>query len=157
MRKPYAVAPFECLILGGADCSAGQFRIDGNLAEHPFGRRRNVVDHLSHPHREAIGELQLGLRANHRLLHDVRIPSGRHHGVVGVAIRIDEDAVARHLDIVENHERILLVEAAGEWMVEKFFFVAQLSRQRNFSPGVPIGMQNERPYASAPSGNGIAG
>ena len=101
------------------DRGASEFRIGGNLAQHLLGRGRDIIDDLGHPHRETIGELELGLRANHRLLHDVGIPPGGHHGVVGVTIRIDEDAIARHLDIVEDHESVLLVEAARQRMVEQ--------------------------------------
>jgi hypothetical protein len=55
---------------------------------------------------------------DHRLLHDVGLPARRHHAVVGGEVAVDEQPVARHLDVVEDHECVLLVEAAREREIE---------------------------------------
>ena len=98
---------------------------------------------------QAVRELQLGERADRRLLHDVRPPrGGPHHRVVDVEVAVDEDPLARHLDVVEDHERVLLVEAGRQRTVERVG-AGRATRCRGTgrsSPGVSIGIEKLSAY-----------
>ncbi len=115
---PHAVAIFVRPLLRGENGRTRKLGEHSDFTKWLLSLRLNGIDRFRHAAREPPGEFKLGLCPDHRLLHDVRPPRGLHHGVIDVEIAIDEDALTRHLDIVEDDERILLVETAGEWVVE---------------------------------------
>ena len=117
VREPDAPGIFLGLHLGRVDRRSGEFGEGPDFAEHFLGCGLFAVDALQHPVGDAPGELQLGLRPDHGLLHDVGRPGSPHHRIVGSEVRIDEHAVLRHLDIVEDHEGVLLVEAPGQGVI----------------------------------------
>ena len=57
-----------------------------------------------------------------------------------IDIAKQEDALPRHEHVIEEDDGIHLLEARAERMVEVRAPRSKLSRQRNFSPGVPHGM-----------------
>ncbi len=80
----------------------------------------DVVHRFGHARREPVRELELREGAQRGLLHDVRPPRSRKHDrAVDVGLTVDEDAVAGHLDVVEDDERVLFVEAHRQRMVEE--------------------------------------
>ena len=155
--EPDAVAPFVRMVLRRAHRALREHRVAPQFAEHLLCGRAGVADRLGHRGRQPPGKFQLGLRPHHGLLHDVRIPAPRHHLVVDLDVAVDENPVARNLDIVEDQKRILFIEARRQRMVEAVRVPAQLSRQMNFSPGVAIGMQNDSANLSPSSGSGRPG
>ena len=68
---------------------------------------------------------------------------GQHDRVVDVGSAVDEDPVARHLDVVEDHERVLLVEPRSTAGGRRGSASGRdaLSRHRKISPGVSIGIE----------------
>ena len=94
-----------------AGSRSGHLDVARQLTQHLHRRGRGVVDRFRHPQGQPVGELQLRECPDGGLLHDVGPPRGRpHHRVVDVDVAVDEHALVRHLDIVEDGEGVLLVE-----------------------------------------------
>ena len=75
------------------------------------------VLHLDHLARQVVGELELDSRANRSLLDDVGGPAVFHDIGVHIEISSDEHALPGHLDLIEDQERVLLVEPRRERMI----------------------------------------
>ena len=117
--EPHPVADVAAVLGGQQDGAARHLEIAQQLAEHLLGGRALVVDGLGHARGQAVGELELGGGADRGLhgqvLDDPRLPDA----VVDVDPAVQEEAVPGHLDVVEDHERVLLVEAGGQRPIER--------------------------------------
>ena len=125
--------------LGQEDRVAGDLDVALDLAEHLQGPVGDVVDGLGHPRGQRVGELQLGQRPDGGLLHDVRPPRTQaHHRVVDTDVAVDEHVRLGHFDVVEDAQRVLLVEAGGERGVERMGTGADpaVTAQENQTGGV---------------------
>ena len=118
VAEPHSVAPFVSAVLGGDESGAGELGVGPELPEHLLGVGRLGVQRLSHPSGELPREVQLHLGPDRGLLHDVGEPAGRHGPVVRVGVAVEEYAVPRHYHVIEDDDGVLLVEPAGEWVVE---------------------------------------
>ena len=92
----------------------------GEVAERGL-HRRDVADivHVGHPPGDREDELHLfeeahvGLVVAHHVARRTDIDLARHFGIV-----VHDDALPRHLHVLEDHHRVGLVEAIGERVVE---------------------------------------
>jgi hypothetical protein len=98
--------------------TARHLDVGEQLAEHLLRGRALVVDGRRQAGGQAVGELQLRQRPDRGLVREVLDDPRLSDAVVDVHSTVDEDAVAGHLDVVEDDEGVLLVESGGQRAVE---------------------------------------
>ena len=97
-------------VLGGEQHrAAGDLDVGQELAEHLERGGALVVEGLGHARGQAVGELELGLRPERALVREVLDDPTGANRVVDDGAAVHEQALAGHLDVVEDHERVLLV------------------------------------------------
>ena len=107
-------------MLGGQEDGAScHLEVGQELAKHFLGAGTLVVDRLGHACGEAIGKFQLGHGPDSGLVREIFDDAGIPDAVVEVDSTVQEQALPGHLDIVEDDEGVLLVEAGRQRPVER--------------------------------------